>query len=239
MYNLHMSTLLISQRANQQLKNMLQEEGHRLIEIKPTSFVYDAISSHPDIYACFLENQLIISPQQYQLIGEQLKSITADVSIGKTQLDKTYPANIPFNGVQVGSFFIHNLKHTDSKVLEIAKLHQLTHISVKQGYTKCNLVVVDQNSVITSDLGLSNALIHFGIKVLVIQKGFVSLSGFPYGFLGGASGRIGDSVFFSGNLSTHPDHTQIRSFIENRGVGVVDIPNMLLEDIGSIIEIPC
>jgi hypothetical protein len=69
---------------------------------------------------------------------------------------------------------------------------------VKQGYTKCSLVVVDEKSVITSDMGLAAALQRFEIDVLLISQGHVALPGLQYGFLGGASGRAGDEILFNG-----------------------------------------
>ncbi|HHU17320.1 MAG TPA: hypothetical protein GXZ70_03740 [Clostridiales bacterium] len=93
------------------------------------------------------------------------------------------------------------------------------------------------NSAITSDNGIAAALKSHSIDTLTISTANVRLKGFPYGFLGGASGRIDDKIIFNGNLSAHPDYLRIKDFIEERGLRVVFFEEYPLEDIGSIIQI--
>ena len=112
----------------------------------------------------------------------------------------------------------------------------LAFIHVNQGYTKCNCVVVDGNSVITADRGIVSALKKCpDIDVLPISQGFVRLEKFEYGFLGGASGKVGNEIVFNGDLSAHPDYEAICRFIEARGLSVKYFPGYPLTDIGSIL----
>ncbi|MFR2966829.1 MAG: DUF6873 family GME fold protein [Anaerovoracaceae bacterium] len=60
--------------------------------------------------------------------------------------------------------------------------------------------------------------------------------GYKYGFLGGASGRIGDEIVFNGDLAAHSDYEEIKSFIQERGLRLVYFRQYPLTDIGSIIE---
>lgn len=96
-------------------------------------------------------------------------------------------------------------------------------------------MAVDGGAVITADTGIASALESRGLAVLRIRPGYVNLPGYDMGFLGGTSGRIGDAVWFNGDLSRHPDHLAIRTFIRGRGLEVVDFPGIELVDIGSII----
>ena len=73
------------------------------------------------------------------------------------------------------------------------------------------------------------------LGVLPVSQGHVKLDGFEYGFLGGASGRVGDEIVFNGDLSAHPDYEAIREFIESRGLAVRFFPEYPLTDIGSIL----
>ena len=75
-----------------------------------------------------------------------------------------------------------------------------------------------------------------GLDVLPITKAQVLIEGYQYGFLGGASGRVGDEIIFNGDLSQHSDYAAIREFIEKRGLRVVFFRDYPLTDIGSIIE---
>jgi len=210
-----MSKVYVSEDANPLLKEYLSCMNHLVVEVKGTDQVYDSISSHPDIFMCKINGQMIMS---------------------ENDLGFSYPDNVKYNGVQVGKYFIHHTGYTSLKLMSAVKSAGLTPVHVKQGYTKCNIVAVDQSSIITSDEGIRNILIPLGLEVLLISAGNVNLKGFSYGFLGGASGRVDDSIVFNGNLSSHPDYQKISDFILTRGFKVKYFKEYELEDIGSIIE---
>jgi len=232
-----MNTVCLSENANIILKETLQSKGYRLIEIRKTGAVYDAVSSHADIYLCKVGGGLIVAPEQLPLIRDALTSNSTEFASGSARLGFRYPMDVKYNAAQVGGRLIHNTDYTDPAILDKAKESGLELIHVKQGYTKCSLVIVDEKSVITSDTGLAAALQRCKIDVLLISRGHVGLPGFPYGFLGGASGRVGDEIIFSGNLSAHPDFDKIREFIAQRGLRAVWFEEYPLEDIGSIIQV--
>jgi len=210
-----MSKVYISENASPLLKDYLSGNNHTIIEISSSDQVYESISSHPDIFMCKINGEIIHS---------------------ENDLGDSYPENIKYNGVQVGKYFIHNTSFTARKLMDAVENAGLTLVHVNQGYTKCNIVVVDENSIITSDEGIRNTLIPLGIDVLLISVGSVKLKGFPYGFLGGASGRIENTIIFNGDLSEHPDYISISNFIFDRGLILQYFDEYQLEDIGSIIE---
>ncbi len=210
-----MSKIYISEDAHPLLKEYLSCRNHLIIEVESTDQVYESISSHPDIFMCKINNQMIKSEKD---------------------LGYSYPDNIKYNGVQIGNYFIHHTNYTASKLMSAVKAAGLIPVHVPQGYTKCNIVAVDKNSIITSDEGIKNILVPLGLDVLLISPGNVKLKGFSYGFLGGASGKVGDSIIFNGNLSAHPDYQKISDFILTRGLKLKYFKEYDLEDIGSIIE---
>ena len=212
---MHMSKVYISEDANPLLKEYLSSSNHIIVEIKSTDQVYESISSHPDIFMCKINDEIIQS---------------------EYDLGYSYPDNVKYNGVQIGKYFIHHTGYTASKLISAVKAADLMTVHVSQGYTKCNIVAVDENSIITSDEGIRNKLVPLGLDVLLISAGNVNLKGFSYGFLGGASGRVGDSIVFNGDLSAHPDFFKISDFILSRGLKLKYFEEYQLEDIGSIIE---
>lgn len=232
-----MSSVLISERANPGMISYLISWGHSPIFIRGTNAVHDAISSHVDIYCCLIDGQLIIAPEQLALIEDQLILDGALYQKGAIGLMSAYPGDIAYNAAVTGKYFIHNLKHTDPVLLEKTHTHGLILIDVNQGYAKCNLVVVSENALITSDEGIAAELSSYPIDVLLIQKGHVNLPGFASGFLGGASGRVNDTIIFNGNLAMHPDCNAIIAFIESHGLKVAYFQDFDLEDIGSIITL--
>ncbi len=232
-----MKTICLSENANKILKESLRSKGYRLIEIKKTDAVYDAVSSHGDIYLCKICDELVVAPEQYPLIKEELLLSRAKFTLGASSLGHKYPKNVNYNAAQMGGYLIHNTNHTDHVILNKAKEFELELIHVKQGYTKCSLVIIDDKTAITSDRGLAAILKKYDLEILLISPGHVDLTGFPYGFLGGAAGRVGDEIIFNGNLSAHLDYQIIKEFIQQRGLQVTYFEEYPLEDIGSIIQL--
>ncbi len=153
-------------------------------------------------------------------------------------LSPAYPANAAMCALALDGFLVHRLDITDGAVLQYCRERNFREINVRQGYARCSCVPVDDRSVITSDPGIYRALSQIPeISVLKVQAGFVSLPGYPAGFIGGASGRVGDEIVFNGDLARHPDFEEIRTFICSRGLGLRYFPGQTLADIGSMIEI--
>ena len=211
-----MSNVYISHLANNKIKNFLIESGHKILEVNPMATVDSAISSHPDIYMCHLGKELFH--------GDSSK-LTYD-----------YPGHAIYNGCSTGKYFIHNLNITDKELLEKVEKHELIKVHVNQGYAKCSCIVVDENSIITADRGIAKVATDAGLNVLVIDHAQVELDGYPYGFIGGASGKVGNLILFNGDLRKHSNYKEIKDFIERRGVSIKYFEGYPLTDIGSIIE---
>ncbi len=206
--------IYLSKQAHPLLKQYLLKT-QEITEIESTGLVSDEIGTHPDLYLCDLGLEIFFGDP--------------------TKLSPGYPGEVRYNAACTGRYFIHNLKYTDPQLLEAAKTLKMTPVHVNQGYSKCNLVVVDEESVITSDEGMGGVMRDVGMKVLTVEPGHVELPGFAYGFLGGTSGRVGEEIIFHGNLLAHPQGTNIISFIENRSLKVRYFSQFPLRDIGSII----
>jgi len=214
-------TIYVSERADERLLEYLRTLGREVRKVPASALVYDAVSAHPDIYMCALktENSNVLIKAQPGELGYE------------------YPACAAFNAVCLDKYFVHCLKYTNTRLLKAAENAGKIPVNVRQGYTKCSCTVVDGHSVITADPGIAACLERLGgVDVLRIRPGYVSLPGFDYGFLGGASGRVGDELIFSGDLSAHPDFGVISDFIKAHGVQLRYFPEYPLEDIGSIIE---
>ena len=218
-----MSRIYISFNAYQKLIDALCEEGHLLAFMRPCKAVSEPISMHPDI--CIIK------------LGSSLKS---PVFAGNTTLlGPEYPKDVLYNAVVTERFFICNTKTVSRDLVNAVNMlyPDIKTVHVQQGYTKCNIVVVDENHFITEDEGIFKALdTEEGAECLLIEGGHVKLPGHERGFIGGASGRIGNEIWFNGDISVHPDHDRIMSFIEYRGLSVKYVPGKHLLDIGSIIE---
>ncbi len=219
-----MRKIYVSKYANEALIEYFENNGYNVIFVDSKANVDPYISCHPDIYMCDLGY--------------------GNIYHGKPEkLTHDYPGHAIYNACSTGKYFIHNLKITDPELLETAKSHNLIPVHVPQGYAKCSIVVVDEDSIITADQGIFKACTKAGLKVLLIEKGQVILEGYPYGFIGGASGMIRkhdeqqrNVLLFNGDVRRHSDFKEIKEFVEGRGLELKYFEGHPLADIGSIVE---
>ena len=111
-------------------------------------------------------------------------------------------------------------------------------INVKQGYCKCSICIVDENSIITSDEGIYKEVIKHDIDCLLIEKGHIDLFELDYGFIGGCSGLINeDTLVFFGNIEKHPNFKEIKNFVSKRNKKIISLSKEKLIDLGSLIPL--
>ena len=211
-----MTRVYISENAFDETKEYIRSKGYEIVTVSKQADVQDAVAAHPDIYMCRLK------------AGSSSGIYFGDPK----QLSYDYPGDVLYNAACVGRYIICS-KHTSE---ELIRASGLKPIYVCQGYCKCNLVVVDESHVITEDEGIAKTLSAYpDISCLLVEPHQVMLKGFPYGFIGGASGRVGDEIIFNGNIKAHSDYESIKEFIKSCGLKLVSFDNQPLTDIGSII----
>lgn len=218
-----MNNVYLSRDAHPLLLSHLNRTGHHCILMPESRQLPSGIASHPDLFLCKLGSH----PD-------------APVYVGEPELPiMPYPRDVLYNAACTGKYFIHRLSITAAGLRAAADEMGMIPVDVRQGYAKCNLVVLDERHLITSDKGIHKTLLrHTDVKCLLIETGHVALPGFKTGFIGGASGRVGGQVIFHGALPKHPDFLRIRTFIESIGLLPVWFDEFPLTDIGSIIEAP-
>lgn len=210
--------IYLSEKADVHLLRYLDAIGCEVTLIRENPALGRAVGAHADLHICRVGDGAVFAEQE--------------------DFSPLYPENAAFCAVCLDRYIIHRLDITAPAVLARARELSLTPVNVRQGYTRCSTVVVSGDAIITSDRGIYNAGLSLsGVDVLLVSEGHVSLPGYPMGFLGGASGRVGDEVIFNGDLSRHPDFWAISDFICAHGAKVRYFPEYELCDIGSIIEV--
>ena len=192
------------------------------------------VCCHPDMSIVRVGNTYICEKMSF----EYYKKLLPDLNIisGDKTLSFHYPEDIAYNVLISENVAIGNFKYTDSVVKNELKKQNIKMQNTNQGYAKCASVSF-KNSVITADLSIYNSAAEIGLNALLISEGNVRLSGYSYGFLGGASGFIDNRLLFFGDITHHPDFERIKDFIENQNVEIDYIENYPLTDVGTIIGI--
>ena len=194
------------------------------------------IKFHPDIQLHVLDKKNIVcAPSCYEYYKSILPN-EINIIKGKMEVDVTYPYDCAYNVARVGEYVICNTNTTDKTILDYYK-NQKHIIHVNQGYAKCNICIIDENTILTEDIGIHNTIVHSKLQLnsYLIPKGSILLKHFPYGFIGGASGKIENNLFWYGNISTHPSYNTIYDIVNKRGVKMISLSSDPVEDFGSII----
>ena len=235
-----MKYLLIDERMRDVEKQTLKNLGYELIEIKKSTNVYPEISSHVDIFACKVKDKIVVEKHIYDILKNKFKR---KIIKGDSTVQNVYPNDINYNVCIVGNKSIHNFKYTDSKIISELNKNNFELINVKQGYSNCSIVVIDENSIILSDKGLYNSLKNRGIDMLFLdyihnikllnENGEYSQKN---GFIGGAVSRIGDNIVVFGDLDKIDYDGKIKGFIKKRNLNIIDFKRLDVIDYGGVIE---
>jgi len=200
--------------------------------------LYDAISSHPDIQVFALnKNHLIVQNQIDGDLLEQFEALGKKIHFSKNTLFNKYPYDIILNCFILGELFIHNLKYTDNKIIELLP-DGIKKINVNQGYSKCSTAIVNDNAIITSDPSIAKALSLEKVDVLFLPPGDIILEGMNYGFIGGTCGLLDENnIAFFGNLDKYMYGTEVKNFLKKHKVTWHCLSNCKLIDRGSLLMI--
>lgn len=229
------TALLVSPQYEEILQD-LQGYGLTLLLTEPCADLQPSVCLHPDLLCHLLGgNRAVLYPYSYGL-SESLTALGFTLIPADTPLRPQYPFDVGLNAARVGDLLFCHPEYTDKTVLSGTTYRQV--IPVKQGYTKCSVLIVDERHLITADRGIAAAAQAAGLEVLLCSPGGVRLDGYDYGFIGGATVKLApDTVYFTGKLSSHRDAAAIRDFLRNCGVQILEGPGDGLIDIGSLLPL--
>ena len=199
------------------------------------------VSEHPDMIAFVGFGHIVCHKDYYENNNSLMDSIASEgnlkLIVSDEKISEKYPHDAIFNACQVGKFLFCNEKNISRHILDTASKNGAEIIHVNQGYTKCSMLIVGDNDIITSDRGIHTAAQKLEINSLLIGAGSVSLEPYEYGFIGGATGKLGNKIFFCGELEEHPDRVKIQEFISSCDKECIFLPFDKLTDMGSILFI--
>lgn len=219
------------------------EDSEILENVIPTfniSAIKSSLKYHPDIQIHPIDNNnLVCAPECYDYYRNCLPT-TINIIKGSANIGDTYPSDCAYNVTRVGNFVICNTKIIDRTILNIYKDMGFTFIHTNQGYSKCNIAIIDEETILTEDEGIHNTIIvnQIPIKTYLMQKGEIFLNGFDYGFIGGACGLIENRLLWYGNPQNLSYYKQIKEITEERQILNISLSNQPLGDFGGIICLP-
>lgn len=230
---------IVDERAPTDLEDRLVKYGHRVLRLPPHPILPFPIASHPDMLLFFADEAVYCTSSYYRLARKELETISA--SCGKpirtvcAEYGARYPQDILLNAARVGE---HLFCKPSATARELT-MQPLLHVSpVHQGYAKCSIVPVGGNALISADVSIIAAAQRAGLETLQVCPDHITLKGYDYGFLGGATsyapyGGTTD-ILFCGSLSLYPDGDRMRAFCKKHGFTLKDCNDLLPIDVGTV-----
>jgi len=213
--------------------------GIELIKTEPHLALYPAISFHPDaVFHHLGERRIVYAPGASEKVLRALLDRGFLLVKGETELYSKYPGSVRYNAARVGNLVFHNTKYTDKVLKENFFKMDIELVHINQGYAKCAISVVDENSIITMDRGIAKAAEKKGVDVLVVEEDKILLPGFENGFIGGCTGLIDKGKWaVSGDVRKLKSYKIIEDFLLKKGVEAVSLADESVVDIGTIIPL--
>ena len=229
--------VLVDERIDRACEGALSERGYEIIKLSACDVLQEPVSAHPDMLVFVGKGRLFCHERYYAAAREWLDEICRksklELVLSREEWGEKYPADVLFNAAPMGERIICNIKSVSKHIIEAYGEENV--INTRQGYSKCSVVTVGDNALITADTSIAKAATAAGIDVLLLLDSDTALDGYSTGFIGGASGDDGEHIFFTGNIEAHPEWHRIKTFCEAHGKVAVSLSKSPLYDYGTLI----
>lgn len=206
-------SLFLDDRVPSILLNAIEKLEIEPILLPQYDLLPTPVSSHPDMLLYDLGEKLLVYRDYYEKNRKLFDGIP--VILTDHVAGNLYPGDVGMDALCLGDTVYCLKQATCPEILCDKEI-----VSVKQGYAACSALKVNENAIVTADTSIASAAEKNGVSVLRIRTGYVTLSGYAYGFIGGCAFRQEDTLYFAGDLRTHPDGEAIAAFCNNNGVQV-------------------
>ena len=226
-----MSVAFVSASIAEQVSALMPEL--RVCALEPDLRLPIPIASHADMLVYANGKQAVVDCA-YCAVDETLQALCAahgqNLILTDTHRGNTYPHDIALNALPVGDLLFCNVRYTSPAVLALAG----EVVDVRQGYAACSTLALTDRCIVTADPSIARAAEKRNIDVLPITPGHIALPGYDTGFIGGATAKVGNTVWFFGDPSTHPNFAAMESACLSCGLEMRSLLNAPLTDHGGI-----
>lgn len=221
---------------NEIAKQFEEKTGMNVIPLPSYQKLDHPVSAHADMLFCVLDNKIFCYEDYIKESGiyDVLKHFDYDIVFISNVCRKEYPYDISLNVLIVGKIIFCNKKHTSIEILKYAEKNGYTIINVNQGYSACSTLVLNEDNIITSDPSIFKAATEIGKKVLLVDNSNIKLNGYNCGFIGGATGVIGNKIYFFGDYRKLSYSDKIEKIACSLGFEIITILPGGVFDFGGI-----
>lgn len=180
----------------------------------------------------------VCPPETYAYYKNELSIYGFEIIEGKKHIGSHYPEDCAYNVGIVGKKCFLNKNVCDEHLYEILISEGYEIFHVNQGYAKCSICPLDENTFITGDISIAKAGERAHCNVLLITNDNISLPGFSNGFWGGCCGMGDfDELLVNGDIRLLPSGEKIRNFLKAKNIKIKNLKKGDVLDIGSILPL--
>ena len=214
-------------------------ENAIVIPPAPLNVLPPGLRRHADLGICVIsETKAVCPPDSYDYYKEALSPYGFEIIKGNFSLGCHYPHDSAYNVCIVGKKCFLNYDVCDTALSGILTSEGYEIINVNQGYSKCSICPLDENSIITADVSIFRAAKKAGMDALLISNDTITLKGYSNGFFGGCCGMgAKDVLLVNGDIETFADKNAVFEFLKRKSISIETLKKSPLTDIGSIIPL--
>ena len=236
------SGLIICSRYYHIFKNKLESLGLRIFLMPDNFMLPHAVSYHTDLSVFHAGNDRLFISKSFSGSNfyKQLRSEGFKIDFFYNDQKDQYPYDAGGNVCYFSKRYFMNKTAADPSIINYLACTDAERIDVKQGYTKCSICIVNDNSIITGDRKIAEISVDRGLDVLFSDPSYINLNGFEHGFIGGSTFKIAsDRLCFTGVLDRFPEEEKynILAFCDKKGIEPVWLSDMPLFDIGGAVPV--
>lgn len=225
-------TAIIDASAYADTKEILNNYGFNVVETLKIPQINDSTATHPDMqFLYFGSNFALTVDQCYDYYKNSFPDLNFK-SIGSVY--SPYPYDSLLNVTIVGDYCFATKKQWET----INRFIDLKPIIIKQGYSKCNICILNNKAIITSDKGIASEAPKNHLKAYFLPSDEIALSGYKNGFWGGCCGLIDNNkLLFNGDITALNCYNDLIDILEKEKIEPIYHRAGELRDIGSILTV--
>ncbi|AVM66643.1 hypothetical protein C3V37_01690 [Peptostreptococcaceae bacterium oral taxon 929] len=192
-----------------------------------------AVATHPDMSLFkYDEDTLIASRESFDYYNEIFKGTKINIINANEDPHEKYPSDVKFNALRIGEHLICKRDVCAKSIIK--RFDEAKIINSSQGYVKCSIIDVGSEYFASDDKYLYEIIKSFGKKCILLDKGFVKIKDYDYGFVGGASGYARDKIFLTGKIINEANRIRLEEFAREINKELIYLTEYDIFDIGTL-----
>lgn len=215
------------------IRDKLSEFNIKVYPSFESKILKGAVKTHPDMSIFkYDEETLFTSQESFDYYNEIFKNTKINIINANEDPLEKYPSDVKFNALRVADHLICK-KDVCAKSI-IKRFDDNKIINSSQGYVKCSIIDVGSEYFVSDDKYLYEIIKSLGKKCILLDKGFVKIKDYDYGFIGGASGYARDKIFLTGKIINEANRIRLEEFAREINKELIYLTEYDIFDIGTL-----